>query len=47
MKNSEKQVVLLFLDAQQVFDNVKWKFMLQQLKYMDFNDKFINMFTAK
>lgn len=26
--HSEKQLTLLFLDAQKVFDNVSWKFML-------------------
>uniref|UniRef100_A0A8C5RPM8 Reverse transcriptase domain-containing protein n=1 Tax=Laticauda laticaudata TaxID=8630 RepID=A0A8C5RPM8_LATLA len=35
----EKQMALMFLDAQKVFDSVSWRFMLLQLKQMGFGKK--------
>uniref|UniRef100_A0A8C6XJK4 Reverse transcriptase domain-containing protein n=1 Tax=Naja naja TaxID=35670 RepID=A0A8C6XJK4_NAJNA len=37
----EKQMALMFLDAQKAFDNVSWHFMLLQLAQMGFGKKFI------
>lgn len=42
----DKQMALLFLDAQKAFDNVNWKFMRKQLEIMDFGQHFINMIDA-
>uniref|UniRef100_A0A2D4JTU8 Reverse transcriptase domain-containing protein n=1 Tax=Micrurus paraensis TaxID=1970185 RepID=A0A2D4JTU8_9SAUR len=39
----EKQMALIFLDAQKAFDNVNWKFMLAQMEEMDFGERFIKM----
>ncbi|XP_039177653.1 zinc finger protein 277 isoform X3 [Crotalus tigris] len=44
--HSDRQVALLFLDAQKAFDNVNWLFMIQQLKSMDVGEKFLNVITA-
>nr|BAM62877.1 L1-encoded reverse transcriptase-like protein [Protobothrops flavoviridis] len=44
--HSDRQVALLFLDAQKAFDNVNWQFMIQQLKLMDVGEKFLNVITA-
>lgn len=32
-KHSENQVAFIFFDAQKVFDNIYWPFMLEQLEY--------------
>uniref|UniRef100_A0A2D4I1F2 Reverse transcriptase domain-containing protein n=1 Tax=Micrurus lemniscatus lemniscatus TaxID=129467 RepID=A0A2D4I1F2_MICLE len=42
----EKQMVLIFLDAQKAFVNVNWQFVLAQLKVMDFRERFIKMIKA-
>uniref|UniRef100_A0A2D4K2X5 Reverse transcriptase domain-containing protein n=1 Tax=Micrurus paraensis TaxID=1970185 RepID=A0A2D4K2X5_9SAUR len=36
----EKQMALIFLDAQKAFDNVNWRFMSLQLVQMGFGKKF-------
>lgn len=36
MKHSEKQLALIFLDAEKVFDYVSWTFIKTQLEYMEF-----------
>lgn len=41
-----KQMALLLLDAQKAFDNVNWKFMLEQLKIMEFGQIFLRMIEA-
>uniref|UniRef100_A0A2H6NCN0 Uncharacterized protein n=1 Tax=Micrurus carvalhoi TaxID=3147026 RepID=A0A2H6NCN0_9SAUR len=45
-ERSGEQVALLFLDAKKAFDNVKWSFLRQQIKYMEFGQKFLNVVAA-
>uniref|UniRef100_A0A670Z1A6 Reverse transcriptase domain-containing protein n=1 Tax=Pseudonaja textilis TaxID=8673 RepID=A0A670Z1A6_PSETE len=42
----EKQMALIFLDAQKAFDNVTWRFMLLLLEQMGFARKFIQAIEA-
>uniref|UniRef100_A0A670XUF9 Reverse transcriptase domain-containing protein n=1 Tax=Pseudonaja textilis TaxID=8673 RepID=A0A670XUF9_PSETE len=42
----EKQMALIFLDAQKAFDNVNWQFMLLLLEQMAFARKFIQAIEA-
>uniref|UniRef100_A0A8C6XN85 Reverse transcriptase domain-containing protein n=1 Tax=Naja naja TaxID=35670 RepID=A0A8C6XN85_NAJNA len=45
-EHSADQAALLFLDAQKAFDNVKWEFILQQIKFLNLGPKFINVITS-
>uniref|UniRef100_A0A2D4Q0C2 Reverse transcriptase domain-containing protein n=1 Tax=Micrurus surinamensis TaxID=129470 RepID=A0A2D4Q0C2_MICSU len=42
----EKQAALIFLDAQKAFDDLNWQLMIQQIKDMNFGDKFEKMIEA-
>lgn len=34
-KHPEKQMAMIFLDAEKAFDNVKWQFLIEQMREMD------------
>uniref|UniRef100_A0A670I9Y7 Reverse transcriptase domain-containing protein n=1 Tax=Podarcis muralis TaxID=64176 RepID=A0A670I9Y7_PODMU len=38
----DKQVIMMFIDAEKAFDNVIWNFMLRNLEYMDVGNDFFN-----
>uniref|UniRef100_A0A670HN63 Reverse transcriptase domain-containing protein n=1 Tax=Podarcis muralis TaxID=64176 RepID=A0A670HN63_PODMU len=38
----DKQVIMMFVDAEKAFDNVVWDFMLKNLEYMDVGNDFFN-----
>lgn len=44
--HSEKQLALIFLDAEKAFDNVIWNFLISQMEYMEVGDKFLKMIKA-
>lgn len=41
IKKNEKEAILIFLDAEKVFDNVPWVFMKRIMEIMDFGIAFI------
>uniref|UniRef100_A0A670IBL2 Reverse transcriptase domain-containing protein n=1 Tax=Podarcis muralis TaxID=64176 RepID=A0A670IBL2_PODMU len=43
---SDKQAVLMFVDAEKAFDNVIWEFMLKNLEYMEVGQEFYNGIKA-
>lgn len=46
-KHSDKQLALIFLDAEKAFDNVSWPFIKTLLEYMKFGNQTIHVFTNK
>lgn len=40
-KTNKEKILLIFVDAEKAFDNIKWTFMLEILKRMEMGDKFI------
>uniref|UniRef100_A0A2D4K4K6 Reverse transcriptase domain-containing protein n=3 Tax=Micrurus TaxID=8634 RepID=A0A2D4K4K6_9SAUR len=42
----EKQIALVFLDAQKAFDNLNWQFLIQQIYNMNLGTKFENIVTT-
>ena len=42
----EKQMALIFFDAEKAFDNMNWNFLLTQLQLMEAGDKFIGEIKA-
>uniref|UniRef100_A0A2D4KHU3 Reverse transcriptase domain-containing protein n=1 Tax=Micrurus paraensis TaxID=1970185 RepID=A0A2D4KHU3_9SAUR len=44
--HSEKQVALIFLDAQKAFDNFNWDYFIQQIIDMNFGPNFKRMIVA-
>lgn len=43
-KHLEKELVLIFLDAQKAFDNVNWSFIIEQLENMRTGEFFLEMY---
>uniref|UniRef100_A0A8C6Y8P5 Reverse transcriptase domain-containing protein n=1 Tax=Naja naja TaxID=35670 RepID=A0A8C6Y8P5_NAJNA len=44
--NLGKQLAMVFLNAQKAFDNVNWQFIIQQLKSIQFGNKFIKLIST-